>query len=488
MRLGLDSFRVQTALIAVASVSMAAVAIVLVRDAFSSAEQRLLDEAEQQCIAAAEELAQQYAEQAGFEQDEPTESLPFQAQDMSLRGLASAVLRGYEGVKGGFLFVETGRLAGLAAPTRAGEPVGAPDAGELQSLATRGGRLAAADSMRSRDGGELIATAVAPTGSEGVVAWARKRLTGASNPASERRRWMLAGLVSLALVGLIGVVSVSIRLRRGVEQINAGLAKLEQDFSYRLPPTGGELGWLSEAVNQMAERRASLEATVRRQDRLAALGKVVAGVAHEIRNPLNSIRLTLELLRRRLEKGAATGSEAAEAMGEVDRLDRILSRLLAFGKPSLEDRKIQALGPLAARSVKMVQDQALSKEVGIRLEELDRLDCEADVDAFEIEQVLLNLLLNAVEASPRGGSVTVRMRPGAEAVEVTIADEGGGVPKEIGEHVFDPYFTTKDSGAGLGLAVSREILLRHGGDLSFENTDRGAVFRMRLPRRRRTAA
>lgn len=474
MRLAIDSFRVQAALIAIASLSMAAVAIVLVRDALSSAEQRLLVEAEQQCRAAVRELAQQYDEQAGLA-DEPAEALPFGARDMSLRGLSATVLRGYGGVEGGFFFVESSRWAGLAAPTVGSETPQEPDAAQLAELVARTG-----DSVASNTQGS-VADAFAATGSPGVLAWVRKRVTQASDPSADRRRWALAGLVLLALMGLAGVVSISIRLRRGVEQLNAGLATLEEDFSYRLPPTGDEFGRLAAAVNQMAARRAELESTVRRQDRLAALGKVVAGVAHEIRNPLNSIRLTLELLRRRLQKGEARGTEVAEAMGEVDRLDRILSRLLAFGKPSPEDRRPQPIAPILDRTVKMIQDQALSKSLDLRVEGLRHDDDWVDIDAFEIEQVLLNLLLNAIDASPPGGQIAVRAQRNGEALEVQVADQGAGVPADVGEHIFDPYFTTKQSGAGLGLAVSREIALRHGGELSFENQSTGAVFVLRLP-------
>lgn len=474
MRFAIDSFRMQAALIALASLSMAAAAIVLVRDALSSAEQRLLAEAEQQCRAAVQELVQQYDEQAG-RSDEPGESLPFQARDMSLRGLTSTVLRAYGGLEGGFYFTDSERWAGLAAPTLSGEPFQGPAPTQLAGLMPPPVAGVAAESQNA------VANAVAATSAPNVFAWTRKRVTQPSDPAADRRRWALAGLVVLALVGLVGVVSISIRLRRGVEQVNAGLARLEEDFSHRLPPTRGEFGRLAAAVNQMAERRASLETTVRQQDRLAALGKVVAGVAHEIRNPLNSIRLTLELLRRRLERGQAQGSEIAEAMGEVDRLDRILSRLLAFGKPSPEDRRVQPLTPLVERTVKMIQDQALSKEVDLQVAGFSPEDCEADIDAFEVEQVLLNVLLNAIDVSPAGSRVSIQTRRAGATVEIAVADEGGGVPAEIGEHIFDPYFTTKDSGAGLGLAVSREILMRHGGELSFENGANGAIFRLRLP-------
>jgi signal transduction histidine kinase len=285
------------------------------------------------------------------------------------------------------------------------------------------------------------------------------------------------------LLGLGGLISISIRLRRGVDTVNLGLHRLESDFTYRLPAIGGDFGEIGKAINQMASRRQTLEATLRQQDRLAALGKVVAGVAHEIRNPLNSIRLTLELLGRRVQKGVVRGEEVQAALGEVDRLDRILARLLAFGRPGLEEGRVQDLRPLIERAVKMVREQSQSKNVLIAVES-DREPLDADVDGLQVEQVLLNLLLNAVEASPGGSSVWVKARTQEGVVRIAVADQGPGIPDTIRDHVFDPYFTTKETGNGLGLSVSREVVSRHNGELTFESNGHGTTFVLRLPTRR----
>ena len=106
------------------------------------------------------------------------------------------------------------------------------------------------------------------------------------------------------------------------------------------------------------------------------------------------------------------------------------------------------------------------------------------MDGLQVEQVLINLLLNAIEASPDGGTVRVGLTRGDGSVRIAVSDQGPGIPETVREHVFDPYFTTRDSGNGLGLAVSREVVAHHGGSLQFETGSDGTTFTMRLPMRR----
>jgi signal transduction histidine kinase len=461
---------------------MAALAVILVQDALSRAEQTLLREAVQQSTTAVNELRQQFLERASVEED-PLRALPIEAQDLSLRGLSGAVLRAYEGVEGGFLLGPELRVVGYTSPTRDEQKSG-PTEDELQGLLEIAAGLEESGGSLTHEvaqGRDWLVFGLASVEGTGSVAWTLKRLHGARDPVGERRRWWLAGLVLSALIGLGGVISISVRLRRGADTINAGLAGLESDLGHRLPTIGGDFGRIAVAVNRMADRRAILETTVRQQDRLAALGKVVAGVAHEIRNPLNSIRLGLEVLQRRLGKGTARVEEIRGAMEEVDRLDRILSRLLAFGRPALEDRAFQKVAPLVDRAVAMVHKQSEQKGVSIQVEAGETEAPEADVDGLQVEQVLINLLLNAIEASPAGGAVRVGLDREDGSVRIAVSDGGPGIPDSAREHVFDPYFTTRNSGNGLGLAVSREVVAHHGGSLRFETGAEGTTFTMRLP-------
>jgi signal transduction histidine kinase len=475
--------RFQIAIIAVASLSLAALAILLVTDVIASTEQTLVAGARQQCVTAAKELAQQYAERARTREG-PLEPLPVAAQDVSLRGLSAAVLRSFDAVTGGFASPTGSEFSVLGVATSSGmdQPrLAATERDLVRAVCIRSRGEATVQSVGIDH--DIVIAAAAPAGPEAPVAWSLKRLAGARDPVLRRRQWWLAALVLSALAGFGGIVWMSIRLRRRLDAVGSGLQELETDFAYRMPAIGGEFGRLAQAINRMADRRAALESELRRQDRLAALGKVVAGVAHEIRNPLNSIRLSLELLDRRVRRGSLSSEEVAGALEEVDRLDRILSRLLAFGRPGARQREFQDLRPLIARAANIVRQQAQTRRVELVLEPNDPI--EADVDGVEIEQVLINLLLNAIEASPEGAAVHVRAAREDGCVKIAVEDQGPGVPETIRDHIFDPYFTTKEAGNGLGLSVSREVASHHGGSLDLVTGGAGTAFVLRLPSRGR---
>lgn len=474
------SFRTQLIVIVLASLTLVGLAGVLIRDVITQTEGRLLADARQQSVTACRELRVQFEERATFAFDDPLEQLPPDAQDLSLQGLSATVLRSYESVEGGFHL--TDRLVGYS-----GEQPGLTVREESLVLTAvgraRGGEeTATAEAEWERD---LAVVAASAAASGGAVAWTMKRLTNVRDPGVVQRRWLLAALVLSALLGMGGIISIWYSLQSGVNSTREGLAKLEQDFRYRLPEGQGDFSRIASGINRMTARRTALETELRRQDRLAALGKAVAGVAHEIRNPLNSIKLTLELLDRRLKKGTVRRDEVAGAVGEVDRLDEIVARLLAFGRPALADRRVQDLAPLVRHAVSMVLEPSRRMEIEVEIDAVPE-EVMADVDGSQIQQVLINLLLNAIEASPPSSTIRVSMGAADGLVSLAVADRGSGIPEEARPHVFDVYFTTKPDGVGLGLSVSREIVANHGGRLEFDTGAGGTTFRVLLPVERKT--
>jgi len=469
----LDSLRRQLAVTGIATVSLLVLTGILIRDVVMGAEERIAAEARQQCATAAAELAEQYRARLTFREDD-LESLPIEAQDVSLQAVAATVLRAYDGVRGGFAVRPGGPLLGAAGPAP-----GVADPALLDRLTERAPAMV--ETISVDDEADIVVGAAAAIEGSAALAWATKRLPNANDPVPSQRRWLAGGLALSALLGLAALVSISLNLRRGVDDLSQGLAQLESDLAHRLPTMPGDLGEVAAAVNKMADSRDDLEKRLRDQERLAALGRVIGGVAHEIRNPLNSMRLTLELLERRVRQGRAEEGQVRAAMAEVDRLDGILTRLLAFGKPGGADRRVQPLPPLVEEASRMAEEVAKRRNVRVELDLGAAAGAEAEADGAQIEQVLLNLLLNAIEASPADGEVRVSVSPGPSAIRIEVLDHGPGVPPEAERRIFDPYFTTKPNGNGLGLALSREIARRHGGDLRFDSEPGRTAFTLTIP-------
>jgi PAS domain S-box-containing protein len=221
----------------------------------------------------------------------------------------------------------------------------------------------------------------------------------------------------------------------------------------------------------------------RRHEKLAAVGTLAAGLAHEIRNPLNGAQLHLTFLRRALQKGAVTPemSEATEVVSdELRRLARLVTEFLEFARPHPLQRKPVALRHLCERAVQLITPGAQSAGVEL-IAEVPTRDVTFSADGHKLEQVLLNLLRNAVEALAQvpQGRVILRVRKQPHHVLLEVEDNGPGLPPEA--PVFDAFFTTKPQGTGLGLSISHRIIADHGGEMTVESQPGLTVFRVRLP-------
>ena len=478
------SLRAQVVIITTASLAVVGLAVFIVSNVIARTENTLRTEARQTCIAACQELRVQYAERTTSGRN--VLQMPPEAQDLSLNGDIQTVLRAFEGTEGYYYLIKAERLVGYSLQPDAAGNRRAPRGPRLEFLRNLAKRAAQTGEIVTEDNqfdtNYIVWAAQRSIYGEAVVI-AGRRISLAVYPLTEAARWWLAALILFALFGMLGIVSIWYMLRSGVAGISRGLRRLQEDFEYRLPMIRGDFGQISMAINGMADRRAALESELRQQDRLAALGKVVSGVAHEVRNPLNSMKLTLQLLDRRLKKGAPVAHEIQEALHEIDRLDMIVSRLLAFGRPAITNRRVQDLAPLVDQAVKMVQEPACKKDVRFAIARFES-SLSADVDGPQIVQVLINLFLNAIDASPQSCAIKIAGEQEGSAIRIVVSDQGSGIPEEVQAHVFDAYFTTKPNGSGLGLAVSREIIANHGGTLEFSSSPSGADFVLRLPRDR----
>ncbi len=246
------------------------------------------------------------------------------------------------------------------------------------------------------------------------------------------------------------------------------------------------------AAEQLAAANRSLkeaEAQVRRSERLAALGQLTAGLAHELRNPLGTMKSSAELLARNVDRENAIAREMAGYINdEVDRTNSLITRFLDFARPQhlrLEEGDLPALLDRAIRRFEREKSGAMSSISVFK-------NYSPDVpplffDAELMERVISNLLLNAAQASPTGGSVTVKTRRLDSVVEIVVIDRGCGIEAKNLESIFNPFFTTKSDGVGLGLAIVSKIVDEHGGRITVESTPgEGSVFRVCLPLDRRT--
>ncbi len=224
-----------------------------------------------------------------------------------------------------------------------------------------------------------------------------------------------------------------------------------------------------------------LEEQLRRSERLAALGRLASGVAHEIRNPLSSIKGFAEILAGKAAGDPEAGKIARVMQQEVERLNRVITELLDFARPIELHKRVVSCAELLEHSVRLVERDAQLQ--GVRIESgVVPADLQAEVDPDRFSQVLLNLHLNALQAMEGGGSLDVGVRRESGHVVWTIADSGPGIAPESLPHIFDPYYTTKPRGVGLGLAVVHKLVEAHNGDIEVASTPgRGTTFTLRLP-------
>jgi signal transduction histidine kinase len=307
-----------------------------------------------------------------------------------------------------------------------------------------------------------------------------------------------------SVAGLLAGFGIARALRRSLVQLSVLVRDTAGHLAVRVEPirySAGDLVELEKALRVVAERVKAMverlqqrEREAMRAEQLAAVGQLAAGMAHELRNPLTSMKI--------LVQGALTGGPDEEEPDattgrylsardlsvleeEILRLEQLLQSFLDFARPTAPEKQVTELRPLVEQTAALVSGRAAAASAEIEVMGFAGAVCAA-VDAGQIRQVLLNLLLNAVEAMPGGGTVSVTVQAdGDRWLTVQVADRGVGLPAELGERIFEPFTTTKETGIGLGLSICRRIAAAHGGTLTCaDRVGGGAVFTLRLLRAR----
>ena len=328
---------------------------------------------------------------------------------------------------------------------------------------------------------------------DGIIAVDNTGKITAFNPSAEE----LTGYSREEMIGhdFDAWLSVDLGLGQEIRQkLQAGALGLQVEYQGRHGKRWGSLSdtWLKNyqgevigavvVLEDLTERK-QLEEQVNRANQLATLGELMAGVAHEIRNPLTSIKGFLQYFQ-------SAGDEEERArylplmMKEVDRMNRIIETLLYFSRPCSHVYMPTNLVTILQDTFLLMKNREKSQQIALFLSVPGEVP-PVYIDGEQFKQVFLNLLINAVQAIEEIGNVTVTVRYLAEAdeVEVTVADTGPGIPDEIKAKVFDPFFTTKQTGTGLGLAVAHRIITAQGGRIEIEdNPPGGTVIRILIPR------
>ena len=266
------------------------------------------------------------------------------------------------------------------------------------------------------------------------------------------------------------------------------------DLAVQVPRGGGdEIGSLSRTFNEMVERlreNKHLEERLHFAERSTAMGRLAAGVAHEIRNPLNFINLSIDHVREKLGPEDASRRESFDKIlrnmkSEISRLNRLVGDFLSFGKPMRLDPRLCSVEQILHEVAALVDHKARDQGITLTFESEDALP-RIVADPELLKTCFLNLMINAVDAMPSGGFLTASVRRTTDAVgealQVTVEDTGSGMTPEEINSAFEPYFSTKDTGLGLGLALTRKIVEDHGGCIIIESSPgSGTAARITLP-------
>ena len=315
-------------------------------------------------------------------------------------------------------------------------------------------------------------------------------------------------LVCAAVALLLGAWLVGRPMSRLVNRARAiGAGELEERLSLRrrdeIGVLAGEIDSMTIgllAARQRIERetadRLSAEQQLRHADRLATVGTLAAGIAHELGSPLNIVAERATMIQRQQVTGEAALDNARIIREQSERMTAIVRQLMDFARRRTTEVRRCDLAQLARKTIALLDKMAMNRSIELELREEAEAPLESIVDRDQLEQALTNLIINAVQASPTGSVVTVATRrslarrPGAGAsaeqpcVELRVSDRGAGIPTEHLEHVFEPFYTTKDvgEGTGLGLAVTHGIVSDHGGWIEVESeVGEGTCFRILLP-------
>jgi signal transduction histidine kinase len=358
-----------------------------------------------------------------------------------------------------------------------------PTIGEVNTAAVTTGKPATIERRGRSQILLLHACSLGGSSDTGLTGWTMTRIAAGVGPAYDRLMTGFAVLAVTVLGSALWLGWLLVAWSRRIARLEADLAAGHEADLPRLSPTGlPELDRLVHALNASGERLSDARRRAADAERLAAVGRLVAGVAHEVRNPVAAMRL-------KAENALASGDEQRHSaaldfiLDQIARLDRLLRDLLTMSQPREPMAETVDLARFLAGIVTAFGDRAAAAKISLndRLESIAAAGQPPSFDTGEIGRVVENLVGNALRHTPAGGSVELIAARRGENLVIAVRDDGPGVPAEIRERLFEPFVTGHPEGTGLGLAIAREIAGVHGAALRFLPSERGAHFEIELP-------
>ena len=430
---------------------------------------------------------------AVFEKSEMTRT-ELKRIDSLLARTTRRALEQYHGMEGGYYFPQIDEFLGYSFPSSPSpKPAFGPPPRSYDIIRTQA-RLSIEERkpltlVHQFDPARfpLVTQPVIIHGSVVGCAWTRVHIERLI-PTVDMTDLLIVAAVVL-LVALAAALAGSYTMRKRLEEIRLGLRNLHTDMSYRFRDRGGVFGEITQSINDMVQarvveqtRRERLEGELHQQDKMATLGSLIAGVAHEVKTPLAIIKTRVQMWQRRMAhtdtENRKDGIVTADSMNlvnhEINRLSELVKRLLMFSKPVRNIMYPVEINHILTQTLMMLQPEIEEDRIHATVDLKTSLP-KANADGQSLEQVFLNVISNALEAAGPDGSVNIRtsLVEAHDQICIEIGDNGPGIPSDVLSKVFDPFFTTKEHGVGLGLAITYEIVRAHHGKISFAKNGNG---------------
>jgi signal transduction histidine kinase len=299
----------------------------------------------------------------------------------------------------------------------------------------------------------------------------------------------------ISLLGFLVLMLVSSLLGGEIQGIKKEMEGIRYNPALRLSKRWGIFGYIASSINDMLNtieeensQRQILEQKLHQKEKLASLGNMIAGVAHEVKTPLAIIKTRIQMWQQEVKKNNEIARHISPGsmqlvIDETNRLSTLVKRLLIFSRPIDKKIKPADINKLIREVVSFIDIEKKKNSISIK-HDLDADIPYIHIDENSIKQVLINVLENSVEAMPDGGLIYISsgIIPGTSKMKIEISDTGKGIPDEIFDKIFDPFFTSKESGVGLGLSISYQIIKAHNGEIYFsDNSSKGTKCTIELP-------